>query len=120
MANRQPHPVGDTEYGQLVQNIKPLVTQNTPIGWADFLSVTVSTSVVSLGRLRGAFNRAYITVESNPLRFTIDGTLPTATSGHLLEAGDTLTLESVFEVDEFRAIRSGSADATLMVSAGNI
>lgn len=117
---RQQYPVGDNINGQLVQNSLPLTTRNTPVNWADFLSITVSTTVVGLGRLKGSFVRAYITVESNPLRYTVDGTLPTATLGHSLLAGDTLVLETAQEIIEFRAIRSGSADATLMVSAGNI
>lgn len=120
MAERQPYPVGDTEYGQLVQVGKPLPTTESQPIWTDFDPITVSTAVINLGAPRLSNNRAYITVETNPIRYTVDGTAPTATVGHLLSAGDVLELESAHEVREFQTIRQGAADATIMVSYGNI
>ena len=38
--------------------------------------------------------RAYITIETTPCRFRMDGTAPTAGEGHLLNVGDTLNLAS--------------------------
>lgn len=35
---------------------------------------------------------AYISVETNPVRFRVDGVAPTATEGHLLGAGEKITI----------------------------
>ena len=117
--DRQPYPVGDSTHGQLVQANKPLPIEESHPVWAAFASITVSTSVVNLGANRH-FNRAYISIESNPIRYTVDGSLPTASVGHLASAGDIIKLDSFSEVFEFQTIRQGAADATLMVSFGNI
>jgi hypothetical protein len=50
------------------------------------------------------------------LRFTTDGTAPTTTVGHLLGHGDVLTLKNVFDIQNFRAIRTGAVSADLHVS----
>ena len=52
-----------------------------------------------------------VTVETNPIRFTTDGTTPTSTVGHLLSVGDIYTCDGE-DVLKFRAIRTGS-DATI-------
>ena len=52
-----------------------------------------------------------VTVETNPFRFTVDGTTPTSTVGHLLNAGDIYTCNGE-DASKFRAIRTGS-DASL-------
>lgn len=116
---RQQFPVGDTINGQLVQVNKPLPVSDSIPAWTGFASYTISTAVLGLGAIRGSFNRAFITVETNAVRFTVDGTLPTASVGHLLSPGDTLDLESKDEVNEFQVIRQGAADATLFVTFGN-
>ena len=118
MAERQNYPVGDVDAGQLVQNTKPLTVRPATPVWGSFLPLTVSTTVVNLGTARGSYNRAFITVESNPIRFTVDGTLPTSSVGILLGAGDTLELESREEVFEFQAIRSSGVDSILSITFG--
>lgn len=122
MSTRQSYPVGDSEYGQLVQATKSLpvhVSESTPT-WTNFSSIVVSTLVVNLGISRLSNNRATITVETNPIRFTLDGSAPTASLGHLASAGDIIELQSAEEVREFQAIRQGAADATLMVTFGQV
>lgn len=52
-----------------------------------------------------------VTVETNPIRFTVDGTTPTSTVGHLLNAGDIYTCDGA-DAAAFLAIRTGS-DATI-------
>lgn len=56
---------------------------------------------------------AFVTVETAQVRFTIDGTAPTTTVGHLLEIGDILKLDSAEDLAAFRAIRTGSTSATI-------
>ena len=120
MVERQSHPIGDVEHGQFVQTNKPLDVDEATPQWNAFASITVSTTVVNLAGNRYGHNRAKITVETNPIRFSVDGSIPTASLGHLLSDGDILDLDSTQEIQEFRAIRQGAADATLMVTFGNI
>lgn len=63
----------------------------------------------------GEANHALITVETNSIRFQTDGEDPDATTGHLVTAGNSITLESRREVTQFSAIRE-SADAVIQVS----
>lgn len=59
---------------------------------------------------------AHITVESNPINYTYEGTTPTSTVGHNLVAGSTLTLAGYANIVAFRMIRSGGADATVKIT----
>jgi hypothetical protein len=58
---------------------------------------------------------ATISVESNSIRYTLDGTTPTTSVGHRLDAGDVLFLSSFDDIKNFQAIRI-SADAELQVT----
>ena len=62
---------------------------------------------------------AIITVESAAIRFTVDGTTPTATVGHLAEPGDVIELVDGQQVRLFSAIRQGGTSATIMCTQGN-
>lgn len=56
-------------------------------------------------------------VETNDIRWTCDGTAPVAaTTGHLLQAGDVLTLYGYGNILKFRAIREGGTNGTLQVT----
>lgn len=59
---------------------------------------------------------AYITVESNPINFTYDGTTPSATVGHNLTAGSTLILTGYANIAALKMYRSGGADATVKIT----
>jgi hypothetical protein len=80
---------------------------------------TVSNTVVPLStdNERGIFaiKKAIITVEDAELRFRVDGGNPDADTGHKLYPGDICVLEGE-EIPNFRAIRAGTADATLRIS----
>lgn len=52
-------------------------------------------------------------LEGAQIRYTIDGTAPTTSVGHLLEIGERLVLESHEEIQKFKAIRTGSTSGTL-------
>lgn len=58
---------------------------------------------------------ATITVESNSMRYRLDGTAPDASTGHRLDAGDVLYLSSYDDIKNFKIIRI-SADGTIMVT----
>lgn len=58
---------------------------------------------------------ANITVENNPIRVRWDGTDPTTSEGHLLQAGDTMKLDFTADVFHFRAIATG-ADGKIRVT----
>lgn len=63
-------------------------------------------------------NSALITVETAAVRFRLDGTVPTASIGHELEAGDVLFLESNDEIQRVSFIRRDGVSATIRVTYG--
>jgi len=86
-----------------------------------FESLTVSTSAVPLTAATYARAEvAFITNESNPCRFRLDGTNPTASVGHILPTDAELILDSRDQISRARFIRSGASDATLRVSYGQV
>jgi hypothetical protein len=64
----------------------------------------------------GTARYAAITFETAPVRYTTDGTPPTATYGHLMSPNDDIELESAEEIAGFRAIRVGSTSGTITVT----
>ena len=61
----------------------------------------------------GTSTKAFITVETAQIRFTVDGAAPTTTVGHLANEGDIIELDSAEDIAAFRAIRTGSVSATI-------
>jgi len=61
---------------------------------------------------------AFITVEDAQIRYRYDGTNPTASEGHLANPGDVIKIkiEGYDNIKNFKAIRTGSNDATLRVT----
>jgi len=114
---RQRYPVGDLEYGQIVQALKALPTRPRIAEPIDFESITVSTTVLGLDRNKQTVaDYAEVTVEDQAVRFRIDGLPASATVGHELVDMDTLTLENTHEMDNFSVIRRDGTDAILRVS----
>ncbi len=100
-------------------NPLPVSIEVSGIDYGDFETVTVSTISKPLTQSKLLnYTQAFITVEGAPVRFLVDGDLPTATVGHSADAGDVLTLNSRTQLTNFEAIRSGGGDATLRVSYG--
>ena len=54
---------------------------------------------------------ALITVEDNPIRFTLDGTTPTASVGHLMSAGQSYVVENEYGVQKFQCIDVSAASS---------
>ena len=89
------------------------------INFKAFEALTVSNSSVGFTTATvGVNDHAFLTVEDAAVRFRLDGSAPTATVGHELDEGDTLRLESMNEVSNFRAIRRDGVDATIQASFG--
>lgn len=84
-----------------------------------YSSLTVSSTAVQLpAALRGSkIDFVSITVETDQVRFRIDGSAPTSSEGHLLEAGDILELHDAAEISSAQFIRVTN-DATLRISGG--
>jgi hypothetical protein len=93
----------------------------------DYEAITVSNTALPLtaGKLiqtGAAFagmkqaRKAMVSVETDQVRFTIDGTnTPTAAVGHLLNNGDYLILNSIEELQRFLVIRVTN-DASVKVT----
>ncbi len=92
----------------------------------DYEVLTVDTAVMglSLAKIKpdtGPYARmsaraAMISSESGDLRFRIDGGQPSAADGHYLVSGDTLVLSGTQAMQQFQAVQTGSASATLRVT----
>lgn len=87
----------------------------------DYESVTATDSATALTATKyypvsGEAVRAFITAETAQCRYRYDGSDPTASEGHLLNSGDTLTLVGLGAISKFRAIRTGGTSAVLKVT----
>lgn len=61
----------------------------------------------------GTNTKAFITVENASIRYWINGSAPTVSEGHLLNAGDALELDSNSDIANFKAIRTTGVSATI-------
>ena len=86
----------------------------------NFETITVSTAAIGFTASILASDpkpkKIIITVETQQIRYRMDGTDPSATVGHLLNPMDSLVLEGYSQLNGTKFIRKGSADATIMVS----
>jgi len=82
------------------------ITVDTAIG---FTAATIAPATF------GPAHRAFVTVETDQIRWTVDGTTPTSTKGHLAEVGDYIEIEGIANIKAFRAIKVTN-NATLRVS----
>jgi len=88
-----------------------ITVSSTAIG---FTTARITDSLALHGR---EVKQVIATVETNPIRFTVDGTTPTTTVGHLLNIGDTVICDGE-DARKFRAIATGS-DASLKCTFEN-
>lgn len=83
--------------------------------WAARQTLTVSTTVVPLAPPANVIE-AVVQVQTNPVRMTMDGAAPTATSGVAWNADDWFRLTGLADIRVCRFIREGAADGTLEVN----
>ena len=90
-----------------------------------FESVTVSDDAAGIGftvsKLRSAdkgtrCDRVFLTLETGQIRFRTDKTAPTSSVGHIMNIGDTLTLDDHQSITDFLAIKTGATSGALMVT----
>src|SRR3990172_9923594 len=116
------YPIGNRTYGQRVflsGQEHVAVVRPPRIQWQAHESITVSSTALQLtAGLRKQAEIAVITVESNTIRFWMDGVAPTATVGHTALDGDMLTCDGYWELEGLWMIRKDAADATIRVSYG--
>ena len=67
-------------------------------------------------RTNGMASGVFITVETANIRFTLHGTAVTTTTGHMLAAGQNLTLNNINDLENLSMIRDDDVDATVRVS----
>lgn len=119
---RNPERVGNRRWGQkmfLSGQERVLETDGGILDWYAFESLTVSTTALALTEnLSELADQVLITVETNAVRYRLDGQNPTASVGHTLDAGDVLELKGRYEIDKFRVIRRDASDATARCSFG--
>jgi hypothetical protein len=60
---------------------------------------------------------ALVTVETGAMRFRIDGTTPTATIGHLVQANQSFLLEGNRDLREFKAIANNGVDVSTITAS---
>lgn len=82
---------------------------------------TLTASVYKTGK-HDDVQKCIITIEGADIRFWTTGADPVAgTSGHLGLSGDTIILTRKHSVENFKAIRNASTDATIQVTyEGNV
>jgi len=81
-------------------------------------TVTVSSTAIGLTPATyEGFENCLITIETDSIRFWLDGSIPTAAVGHMVYATGQILLQSPAEMQKFLAVRV-STDATLRVSYG--
>ena len=80
-----------------------------------FATIVVGATVLDLAIPAGMVPvRATLTLETAQIRYRYDGVLdPTATEGHVMDAGDAFTLEGVDNIRNFRMLRTGSTSGVL-------
>lgn len=79
-------------------------------------SVAVNNIIaVSLPIIPNTAQQAHITLETNSIRFRVDGIDPTASDGHLLEVGDNVFFKNRKSLTQFKAIAVGKP-ATIRVT----
>lgn len=89
-----------------------------------FESITVDNTAGGVGLTASTYRPAgaaqaevaFVTVEDGPCRYRYDGGTPTSTVGHKASNGTILVLKGQHQMDNFKAIRTGTTDATLRVS----
>jgi hypothetical protein len=81
---------------------------------AAFEQLTIDATVGGIALTAYAANtKGFITVETASIRFTVNGTAPTTTVGHIADPGDVIELDSLADMAAFRAIRTTSVSAVI-------
>lgn len=88
-----------------------------------FEKLTIDATAGGIALTAGTYGTrryAVITIDDADIRFTVDGTTPTSTTGHLCSVDDIIELNSNEDIASFRAIRTGSASGVIQCSYGEL
>lgn len=95
-----------------------MIDRGVPVAFesltVDATSGGVKCTELTIQNSGNQVQKAFMTLESYQIRFTIDGTAPTAAVGHLLEVGQTLTLSNYDQIRKFRAFRTVEANSGIL------
>lgn len=104
------------EFGQVPAGLTPVASMSEKLTVNDSVDVlTASKYQDTAGQGRPA-SAAIISVDSQPIRFTLDGTTPDATTGHGANADDVIILSSIAQIKALKMLREGGSDATVQVT----
>ena len=78
-------------------------------------SGTISNSAVAISSITGR-QGAFITIEDAAVRYRMDGTAPTSTTGHILFANQSLLVTDPTSLGNLKLIRKDGTDATYQAS----
>jgi len=92
--------------------------QDTKVGIVPFdhESITIDDSVGGIGLTAGTYADAIhveMTLERSSIRVCVDGTAPTTSVGHVIDAWSRIILDGTAEIAGFRAIRMGDVSGIL-------
>jgi hypothetical protein len=85
------------------------------------LAVTTSVQILTPSKFAGsvgyeAASSAYLTLHGGDIRYTYDGTTPSATVGHILTDGSSLVLLGQNQMEQFKCYQYGSSGSTLSIT----
>ena len=92
------------------------LTVDATSGGVTFTAAKLLNTASVAEHIQGPARHILITTETAPFRWTIDGTAPTTTVGHLANAGSVIELANMSAMKAFRAIRTTSTSAELHVT----
>lgn len=105
----------------LISTISFAATPVNVVGYTPFAYENITVTAASVSRLNAVYRATagavFITIETNNIRYRIEGGNPTAAEGHLVvpAAYQNLWLNDPMSIREFRAIATGG-NATLIVT----
>ena len=105
----------------------PVATQAQCLGVAvplvalDHESITVAGTAIGFTAAKivqtaGTAAMAVLTTEDAPIRFTVNGTTPTSTVGHLIQPSATVIICGSLDINKFRSIRTTGTSGTAVVT----
>lgn len=99
-------PAAYAEEGSVSTGFEQITVSSTAVG---LTAANYDITGADLGRRT---KRVVCSVESNDIRFRVDGTSPTASVGYPVTSGSQIVIDKPNDISNFKAIRQ-SADATL-------
>jgi hypothetical protein len=83
------------------------------------LTVADTAKTLTAATYQNATNQAVsalLSLETAEIRYTLDGTVPTTAVGHIMSAGQSMTLVNQHQLANFQAIRTGGTSGALKVT----